>query len=68
MAGNLRSPRKRALEIGTDASKFPEDVKYDHNGGFPSATPGQGGEYKDNAEGAMPKTGPTPHDVSKPTK
>jgi hypothetical protein len=49
--GDLRSSRKRALEIGTDASGFPDDLPYDHDGGFPTGTPGQGGTHRDNVTG-----------------
>lgn len=33
--GNLRSPRKRALEIGTTAVGFPPEIHYDPHGGHP---------------------------------
>ena len=35
MAGNLRSPRKRALEIGTNPAGFGDAVDYDVQGGHP---------------------------------
>lgn len=66
MAGDLRSPRKRALEIGTDGSKF-VDTDYDSQGGFPRGTPGQGGVYSDSADQA-PSTGPSPSNQPNPTK
>lgn len=62
MAGNLRSPRKRALEIGTDKSKFPDEVPYDHAAGAPSAN--SGGTYADPTEGGDKPTagnGPNPN-------
>jgi len=61
--GGLRSSRNRALEIGTDAGGFPDDLPYDHTGGFPTSSPGQGGTHRDNVSGQpevpMP-TQPTP--------
>ena len=45
MAGNLNSPRKRALEIGTDPKGFHGDVKVD-SGGVPAGHPSHG-EYHD---------------------
>ena len=47
--GTLRSPRKRALEMGTEASKFsaPDD-HYDAAAGTPRGM--GGGVYKDVAE------------------
>jgi len=49
--GGLRSPRNRALEIGTSQAGFPDDLPYDHEGGFPTGTPGQGGSYRSNVTG-----------------
>lgn len=66
MAGNLRSPRKRALEIGVDKSKLVPDPDYDYQGGFPNGTPGQGGSYSDPAS---PPNGQTPgHNPKNPIK
>lgn len=64
MAGNHRSPRKRALEIGTDPSQF-EDSKMDPAAGVPTDHPGHGGTYSDPAEpsntsGTDPVPGPNP--------
>ena len=67
MAGNLRSPRKRALEIGTDSSKFEDAGDYDTNAGVPTSHPGHGGTYDQSASdggkatgGAGPVPGPKP--------
>jgi len=46
MAGNLNSPRKRALEIGTNPQGFQGDVKVD-SGGVPAGHPSFG-EYHDS--------------------
>lgn len=59
MAGNLRSPRKRALEIGTDKGKF-SSSDYDPAAGVPTSHPAHGGTYADNAEGARPVAGNPP--------
>lgn len=67
MAGDLRSSRKRALEIGVDKSKLEPDPNYDYQGGFPGATPGQGGNYKDSAEQNF-NTNARPHDASDSVK
>lgn len=54
--GTTRSPRKRALEIGTDSSKFHEDLPYDHAGGAPVEH--SGGTYADPTDGGeKPKAG-----------
>ena len=50
--GTTRTSRNRALEIGTSSDGFPADLPYDHAGGFPTATPGQGGTHHDNVTGA----------------
>ena len=52
--GDLRSPRKRALEIGTDPARFHTDLPQDHAGGFPIGTPGQGGSSRESVTGAPP--------------
>ncbi len=58
--GATRSPRNRALEIGTDKSKFPDDVPYDHAGGAP--TEHSGGTYADPTDGGeKPKAGNGPN-------
>jgi hypothetical protein len=67
MAGNLRSPRKRALEIGTDPSKF-SDSDYDSAAGVPNSHPAHGGVYKDPCEPSLPSTGPKPVQGPKPIK
>lgn len=51
--GTTRTPRTRALEIGTAPNGFPADIPYDHAGGFPQGTPGQAGTYKDSVTGAV---------------
>jgi len=51
--GTTRTSRTRALEIGTNSSGFPDDLPYDVVGGFPSETPGQGGQYKDPVTGLV---------------
>lgn len=58
MAGNLTTPRKRALEIGTDKGNFPADVPYDTGAGVPSSD--SGGTYSDPVEHATPKAGGAP--------
>lgn len=67
MAGNLNSPRKRALEIGTDASKF-SSSDYDPAAGVPTSHPAHGGTYKDPCESSRPTTGPSPVQGPKPIK
>jgi hypothetical protein len=57
---NLDSSRNKALEIGTDKSKFHTDLPYDHTGGFPTGTPGNGGSAKDNVGPGMIDPGPLP--------
>ena len=47
MAGNLRSPRKRALEIGTNSKGFAPPAKFD-SAGIPEGSPSHG-EYHDSA-------------------
>lgn len=45
--GGLRSPRKRALEIGTSPSGFIEDAMQFHTqAGIPTSTPGAQGTYQ----------------------
>ena len=69
MAGNLRSPRKRALEIGTSADKFPADLPYDYQGGHPSNAgyPAGGGMYQEQAPAVGAGGGPLPN-TPNPTK
>jgi len=55
MAGNLRSPRKRAEEIGVESGNFHKDAPYDPSAGVPSEH--VGGTYKDSADGGGPKPG-----------
>lgn len=64
MAGNLRSPRKRALEIGTDGGQFPPETPHDAAAGVPTSD--AGGTY-DNTEGEM-GTKPGAHDSGVPFK
>lgn len=49
--GTTRTSRNRALEIGTSPNGFPPELPYDHAGGFPTGSPGQGGTYNDNVSG-----------------
>ena len=59
MAGNLRSSRKRAEEIGTASGGFPADLPYDPSQGVPSSE--AGGTYADNVgDAAAPKAGGAP--------
>ena len=58
MAGNLRSPRKRALEIGTASGGFPTDVPYDTDAGAPAAD--VSGTYSDPVGDISPKPGGGP--------
>lgn len=61
MAGDLRSPRKRALEIGTDPSGF-QETPYDAQAGTPPEE--AGGTYRElepQVEGGPgPVNTPTP--------
>lgn len=69
MAGNLQSPRKRALEIGTDAGKFHRDIPYDYQGGHPQGGPGMpSGSYDDAADSAKPTISPSVHEPHKPIR
>lgn len=55
-----KSPgRKRAEELG-GAGSFEKDPDYDHAGGFPKGTPGQGGEYKDGGAQGPSSAPPAP--------
>lgn len=65
MAGNLRSPRKRAVEIGTDASKF-SSSDYDSAAGCPTSHPAHGGTYADPCDSVKPNPGPKPVQGPKP--
>ncbi len=65
MAGNLRSPRKRALEIGTDKSKF-GTTDYDSAAGVPTSHPAHGGTYADPCDASRAITGPKPVEGPKP--
>lgn len=60
--GALRSPRKRALEIGTALSGFPEPMAFDTQAGVPSAM--AGGTYQTQgpfiSERGGPINAPTP--------
>ena len=47
MAGNLRSSRKRALEIGTNPAGFGDPVDYDVRGGHPVTADQPRREYKE---------------------
>lgn len=59
MAGDLRSPRKRALEIGTEGGKFHKDLPYDPQAGTPQ--PDSGGTYADpGANVPKPQSGGAP--------
>jgi hypothetical protein len=58
MAGNLRSPRKRALEIGTASGGFPTDIPYDPSQGVPQSE--TGGTYKCPVGDVSPKAGGAP--------
>ena len=49
--GGLRSPRNRALEFA-NPGEFPDDLPYDHTGGYPTGSPGQGGSYGEKVTGA----------------
>ena len=63
MAGTTGTPRKRALEIGTDKSKFPDDVPYDNVAGVPQSE--SGGPYSDTVEPQKPGPGvPDPQPFS----
>jgi hypothetical protein len=66
MAGNLRSPRKRALEIGTDKSKFSDAGDYDSQAGLPTSHPAHGGTYSDPCDSVKPNPGPSPVQGPKP--
>jgi len=46
-----RTPRTRALEIGTDASGFVESPDYNAQGGHPTGEGMPRGEYKEPAPG-----------------
>ena len=58
MAGNLTTPRKRALEIGTDKGNFPADVPYDIDAGVPSSD--SGGTYSEPVGDVRPNSGGAP--------
>lgn len=58
MAGNLRSPRKRAEEIGTASGGFPADLPYDPSQGVPASE--VGGTYQCPVGDASPKSGGAP--------
>ncbi len=59
MAGDLRSPRKRALEIGTDPAGFTGDVPYDTQGGHPVTSELSEAVYEEQAP-AVSAGGTTP--------
>jgi len=65
MAGNLRSSRKRALEIGTDPGTL-TTTDYDPAAGVPTSHPAHGGTYADPCEAAKPNPGPKPVQGPKP--
>lgn len=47
----LNTPRNRALDIGTDKGKFPDDAQpMDHAAGVPASV--AGGQYRDNVTGS----------------
>lgn len=52
--------RAKALEIGTDKSKFHQDLPYDNAGGFPTTSPGQGGSAQDHVAPAIQDPGALP--------
>jgi hypothetical protein len=58
--GPLRSPRKRALEIGTAPAGFEEPLTgaYDPQAGVPESHPARGGKYNDKVSG-VPDPGPS---------
>ena len=70
MAGNLRTPRSRALEIGTESGKFHQDLAYDYAGGHPTGGPGMPkGTYSQSVEeAAHPVESPSVFDPHKPIK
>lgn len=47
--GNLRSPRNRALEIGTNPGGFPPDLPYDPQGGHPVSPEAPERDYQEQA-------------------
>jgi hypothetical protein len=49
VAGNLRSPRKRALEIGTNPQGFGDQTAYNPQGGYPNTAGMPSGTYKEQA-------------------
>jgi len=60
--GALRSPRKRALEIGTSPSGFPDSIAFDMQAGVPASM--AGGTYQSQgpfvSERGGPINAPTP--------
>ncbi|MEE9592239.1 MAG: hypothetical protein V3W28_01510 [Thermoplasmata archaeon] len=56
--GNLRSPRKRALEIGTEPAGF-AGIDYDSQGGHPVTPETPRREYAEQ-DPAVTDTGPAP--------
>jgi hypothetical protein len=53
----MRTPRKRAEQIGTVPAGFADGIAYVPSAGVP-ATDKQKGEYHDRAMAAEPKVGP----------
>lgn len=47
MAGDLRNPRKRALEIGTNPAGFGDEIPYDPQGGHPITPEQSKGQYEE---------------------
>jgi hypothetical protein len=64
--GSLRSPRKRALEIGTTPAGFEDPLTgaYDPQAGVPVSHEARGGSYTDKVTGVpdpgAPVQGPSP--------
>jgi hypothetical protein len=56
----LRTPRTRAVEIGTASAGFEGQLTYNSQRGVPDSAPYPIGEYKNNAEAALPKAGSSP--------
>jgi hypothetical protein len=57
-----RTPRNRALEVGSNPAGFRPGVPYNNQGGHPTGVGYPGGSYKDEAEAAQPRAvPPSPH-------
>lgn len=53
----MRTPRTRAIDVGTASAGFDGAVPYDNMAGIPRSVPSAGQTYDDVARAARPRTG-----------